>query len=98
MGIQWKCNWLTTLLYTYNLKSSVAITRQPSEKGSVFNDFHCECWALSEYTEKVSPLESCECLTPCHKERAENSILGYSIKRVYKGQEGKKRGHEDKSL
>lgn len=51
-----------------------------------FGDFSFEFLALTEYTEKLSPLESCECPKHCHKEKVGKSVVEYFIKSVFKEQ------------
>lgn len=65
-------------------------------KQSKFSVSHFEFLALSECTEKLNLLESCECLTHCHKGRVENSMVDYFVKRVYKKVVGGK-GQQQKS-
>ena len=53
------------------------IVRRKSKrvKQNEFSVFRVEFLSLSEYTEKVSILEICECMTHCHTGRVENSVM-----------------------
>lgn len=66
-------------------------TKRKCVKQNEFNDFHFDILALSEYTEQVNLLESCECLTQCPKEEKKIVWWNTSLKGCIKSSRGKKR-------